>query len=214
MSSKHKKSDSEIDEENTYNNYIKGLNYCLNIDVVEAIKMMSETLDINEIGFQKLCLGEYYYSKYFKEAISISREIIQKTAVIINKNKLAQGNVEYLIFWKEKLEKVTNEIIEFSKPEINTKLSKNLYPNIFSGDFAYTLFLKNHEVYKNSKTIYTANYSFIYYAMKKDKLTICTGSDFRNFLSEYINISIDRIDSKQYGRKNKQDLYESIKSAL
>ncbi len=98
------------------------------------------------------------------------------------------------------------------KSNSNSNKLINPYPLIFKDSKAYQIFDTLHINYKD-KPYHTANYSFVYYAMSKniDKLIICSGVKFINFLAE-LNINIDRIDSRQYGSKQKELFYNAIKA--
>ncbi|WP_281542390.1 hypothetical protein [Maribacter aestuarii] len=120
----------------------------------------------------------------------------------------------------EQQEEDLNDLFEFFEYELNKLYdfkAKNLklvnaHPNIFASDFAYTLFYKMHEQYKLEGNN-LANYSFLYYSMKKDDFINCKGVEFVNVLGEY-DIVIDKIDSRQSGSNSKKSIYELNKSRL
>jgi hypothetical protein len=87
---------------------------------------------------------------------------------------------------------------------------KNKYENVFKNDKAYKLFLEMHKKYIGEEKD-LANYSFLYYAMLKDKLIICRGVEFIRFLSKEFDVTIDKIDNRQSGTNYKYTLYNAIK---
>ena len=89
----------------------------------------------------------------------------------------------------------------------------NPFPRIFSNNIAFQIFKSLHSNYKD-KPNKTANYSFIYYAMGKDKFILCGGTEFKNFLSNKYEIEIDRTDSRQSGKNNKTDFYNQVKESM
>lgn len=99
---------------------------------------------------------------------------------------------------------------QVSKIEIKQNESENKYPRIFKNEKSFLLFESLHEEFKDKPNL-TANYSFIYYAMDKDKFVICGGTEFIKFLSEEYEIEIDRIDSRQSGSNNRLPFYNKIK---
>ncbi|TXD48665.1 hypothetical protein [Polaribacter sp. IC073] len=108
------------------------------------------------------------------------------------------GVIEYLI---EEYELIYPDIInKFKSQNYNQPSQENPYPKIFSNNKAYLLFQKLHEAYKDEKKD-QANYSFIYYRMKADKLILCTGKYFINFLIEF-DITPSKIDSRQKNELN------------
>lgn len=90
---------------------------------------------------------------------------------------------------------------------------ENDFPEIFKDSFSYSLFLKMHKIYHQNKNL-LANYSFLYYALDKDKFLVCSGSDFVKFLNEKVDVNIDKIDSRQTGTNKKTSLYNSTKENL
>lgn len=93
---------------------------------------------------------------------------------------------------------------ETNKPD---EVNENKHIEIFKNDSGYNIFLELHNIYKN-KHNQQANYSFLFYALKKDYL-VCSGASFINFLSK-LNVHIDKIDSRQSGTNSKTELYNSI----
>ena len=98
-----------------------------------------------------------------------------------------------------------------SKNQANNTDKGNPYPNIFKDNVAFAVFERLNNNYKNDKYL-CANYSFIFYAMSKDKLIDCRGVDFVKFLSTEYQIEIDRTDRRQLGKNKRTDLYNLIKT--
>lgn len=96
---------------------------------------------------------------------------------------------------------------------LQPKLLNNPYPNIFSDDFAYTLFNRLYNHFKDHKSE-EANFSFVWYALEKDKLVICKQNSFINFLGD-LNIFLSKINSTQKNDTNtKWSIYQSLKNSL
>jgi hypothetical protein len=203
----------ESENGNAYNSYLRTLKYCNSTDVDEALKILSESLDINEISFNKLCLGEFYYSKYKEKAISVSKKLIKKATEIINSNKINNDDKELLIFWKENLKNLIVDFYEGSKLNIKEKTLKNPYPEVFSNYFSYKLFDRLHSHYKSEKN-QLANYSFIYRKMVEDDYIkkIQKPEVFRVWLSEKpYEISIDPIKQmSNISRRHRDVNYENV----
>lgn len=87
---------------------------------------------------------------------------------------------------------------------------KNPYPEIFKNN-GFNIFEQIHDNYKDSTNV-TANYSFLYYAMEKDELIHCGGTEFIKFLASNYDLYIDRIDSRQSGQNKRTDYYNTIKA--
>ncbi|MCY2686771.1 hypothetical protein [Salinimicrobium sp. TH3] len=106
---------------------------------------------------------------------------------------------------------ILNEDKKQTPPKENLQLRKNPFPEIFSNDLGYTLFLKMHEIYKDESKD-NSNYSFLYYALEKDFL-VCKGTKF-------IEFAITQFDVKDYTRNDsryKEDytrnkLFKSVKN--
>lgn len=95
----------------------------------------------------------------------------------------------------------------------NSSIKENTAPDIFKDNLSYTLFEKLHNNYKDDKRYRLANYSFIYNSMKRDGFIICSGASFIRYISE-LDISIDKIDSRQSGKLRKTPLYDSFKAII
>jgi hypothetical protein len=210
--SKFQRSESESENKIAYNNHLRTLNYCNNIGVDEALKILSEMLDVNEISFYKLCLGEFYYSKFLLKAKKTSKELIKKVTETINKNELDKDDKELLEFWREKLITTIQISDEFFKTKTIEKKLENPFPSIFSTGLAYQLFLKLHDSYKHKKVNYTANYSFVFYALESDGFLVCNQTGYIDFLNDEYEILLDRIDKRQSKSEKKMMLYNSYKN--
>lgn len=101
----------------------------------------------------------------------------------------------------------------FSPQQYQTDKAKgvNPYPTIFKDNRAFLIFERLHDSYKKDENE-CANYSFVYFAMKKDELIICRPVDFINHLSDIHQIEIDRIDTRQLGKNKRANLYNLIKA--
>lgn len=108
--------------------------------------------------------------------------------------------------------------LENLKPELSSKskkkLEKNCFPNIFPNDLGYTLFNSYQKIYEENKTIYQANYSFLYYALDKDNLIIRNQKKFIEFLSHTFDIHLTKIDSKKKNNPEKLMEYNLIKTLI
>lgn len=87
---------------------------------------------------------------------------------------------------------------------------ENPYPRIFNSPNAVNIFKSLLSDYKNEPNL-TANFSFVYYAMKNDGFIICGGSEFIKFLSDKFEIEIDRVSSRQAGTNKRTKFYNRIK---
>jgi len=103
--------------------------------------------------------------------------------------------------------------IKKGQQSIETKPNEGglMHPDIFKKN-GYKVFRKMHSIYKDKKYP-IANYSFLYYAMKKDDLIHCTGLKFIEFLATD-NVNLEKIDSRQSGKNNRMDFYNEIKSSI
>lgn len=126
----------------------------------------------------------------------------------LNVNLLTFTEKKQFEFYKNYLKKKNTEPQQKEIIQLD-EVKKNEYIEIFKNDSGYNIFLELHNIYKN-KHNQQANYSFIFYALKKDYL-VCIGSRFIEFLST-ISIHIDKIDSRQSGTNSKTELYKSIQS--
>lgn len=86
----------------------------------------------------------------------------------------------------------------------------NPYDTIFTDAIGFDIFQTLHDKYKDENTD-NANYSFLFYALKNDGFLVCTGSEWREFLSKNYQIELDRIDARYSGKTNKSNLYEVVK---
>jgi hypothetical protein len=207
-----KRSETESDNRNAYNSYLRTLKYFNSISLDKALKILSETLSVNEISFNKLCLGEFYYSKYLEKALKTSKELIKKATETIDKNELDKDEKELLEFWREKLIKTLQSSLEFSKSKVIEKIVENPFPSVFLSGLAYQLFLKLHNIYKLKKVNYVANYSFVFYALDSDNLLVCNQTGYIDFLNDNYEILMDRIDIRQNKNEKKMRLYNSYKN--
>ncbi|WP_053969821.1 hypothetical protein [Mangrovimonas sp. ST2L15] len=78
---------------------------------------------------------------------------------------------------------------------------KNFPPDVFSSSEAQELFIRYIQDYGNNKTKESANFSFLFFAMKRTKLIHCTQNKFMEELSKY-NIHLDQINGRQSLPKN------------
>lgn len=118
-------------------------------------------------------------------------------------------------YWKyenDHLKDLLNTIdLKNEEPNSNTEKKKeNPYPEIFKNN-GFNIFEQINDNYKDLTNV-TANYSFLYYAMKKDELIHCAGTEFIKFLASNYDLHIDRIDGRQYGQNKRTDYYNTIKA--
>lgn len=138
---------------------------------------------------------------YFETADFYDREELEgKELINGNLVSIKTGtSIDYILFSKEldfkkdKLQQLTQPKETESPKE---KLLDNAYPAIFKDDFAFTLFEEMHKIYKEDTKHELANYSFLFYAMQKDKFIRCGNQAFLEFLVLY-DVSIPKIDSRQ-----------------
>lgn len=99
---------------------------------------------------------------------------------------------------KKKLSWLTNYVSSnLESVEKNSFIvSEDFDKNVFVSKKAEELFLRLHEEYKNSSDHLSAKYSFIFYAMKNDKLLLCTQKYFINSYLEDLGIFIE-INTRQ-----------------
>ena len=100
-----------------------------------------------------------------------------------------------------------------NKSESNfNKTTSNLFPKIFVSDIGYTIFIRLHELYKDKANNYLANYSSIFLNLKNDSLIFCQPSDYRQFLSENYDVTIEKIDTRQNNDSSDKSIaYNAIK---
>lgn len=96
-----------------------------------------------------------------------------------------------------------------NNPQPKTK-NENPYPEIFKEN-GFDIFEQIHDNYKDLTNV-TANYSFLFYAMEKDELIHCGGTEFIKFLASNYDFHIDRIDSRQSGQNKRTNYYNAIKA--
>lgn len=198
--------DFKQDIENNYNHLLKrrvksDLNNELEIEIIKEViqdfeqaENLKPTYDCNKLLFPEKCFGEWFsddtideFKRYFAE----------------------YSDYKYLEFYNEFLK---NRLSEIENPK--EKLLVNKYTHIFKDDFEFTLFQEMHKIYKEDTKHDLANYSFLFYAMQKDKFIICKQKEFLEFLGKY-DISIPKIDSRQIGENvRKEPLYKATKENL
>ena len=100
---------------------------------------------------------------------------------------------------------------------INSRIAQNYgnnqpnsFPRIFSNEKSFRIFKALHLIYQDELNTVVANYSSIFYAMKRDNLVICGGSEFIRFLSANFEIDLDRIDSRQADTMPRGSSYQNI----
>lgn len=164
--------------------------------------------ELNRLCEESRCLYLHYESIMDKYSDLVFKE---NTEVYMFYRRVKDKLVENkLIKYHQQIEKFAEVVYKLS----NYEELKNDYPEIFKDSFAYSFFQKMHQYYKN-KTHFQAYYSFLYYAMNKDKFIICSQSEFRDFITNQYGLGMDRVDYKQKGLDNKKyDLYNSIKGSL
>jgi len=151
--------------------------------------------DYDKLLFREKCFGGWFPDDTIEEF----------------KNYFAEyRDYKYIMFYSDFLK---NKIYEIENPK--EKLLNNEYPAIFKDDFAFTLFEEMHKIYKNDAKHDLANYSFLFYAMRKDKFIRCGNQAFLEFLGFY-DVSISKIDSRQKEEtiKNKPLFIAKIESLL
>ncbi|MGM0934043.1 MAG: hypothetical protein ACQEWD_11420 [Bacteroidota bacterium] len=108
--------------------------------------------------------------------------------------------IKYLEFLNVKKNNISN----------STAINTNPYPSIFASEKGYLIFERLNKKYIKTDN-HLANYSFLFYALETDKFLLCTGTEFKLFLSKNYQIEIDKIDSRQSGTNKKTIAYEAIK---
>lgn len=149
--------------------------------------------------------------KGFKKFIQIQ----EKRLYLEKDRNIIHNTLEEYLFDSQKPHKVLDILSWLDvklMTEKDTPLLNNQYHKIFSNDLGYTLFNEWNEQHKDETNL-LANYSFIYIALEKDNLVVCTQTDYVDFLSQLDKpIIIDKVDSRQQGKSNKKyKLYESNK---
>lgn len=155
-----------------------------------------------DIGFDhvKKVLNEFCLTPL--EARLILQDSRQAHSEIINK-KISR-TIDYL-----------KGLIELEQQVLfanQNNLVKNKYPDIFTKE-GYNLFLKLHHSYEDKDKYLLANYSYIFYALEKDKLVLCTQAEYVEFLSS-LNIHIDKVDSRQSGGNKRDAFYVECKKNI
>ena len=118
-----------------------------------------------------------------------------------------------------KISSLENKLISRYSSFIKNKAEEydisNIPSEIFKSTFGKKFFVRLHENYKDKTDNHLANYSFIYYAMKKDDFIDCKNITFIEFLASKFDIHIDKIDSRQSRLDNQRyNLYNSIKKSI
>lgn len=180
-----------------------------NIDSIENYVL--RTQNINPTRFKQIKL------RYDKLKLQFDEKLLKLKSLGSSTNKQLDDFYRGIdIDLKQESDNIENpNTTQFDelKDDTNWDLGKNtsnIYPEIFKNDEAYNIFLQLHVAYK-VKINQVSNYSFVFYAMKKNGFIICKGVNYINFLSENYDISLDRIDSNQSGENVRNDFYESIK---
>lgn len=162
----------------------------------------------------------------------ITTSNITKEGIPLTEQYFINGEIDYFLMKKKDINSMEDEAIQIdfyidylnkkylefnnSEPQQETKtdtrLLKNKYHKIFSNDLGFTLFNEWHNQHKDETKI-LAIYSFIYIALEKDNLVVCSQPGYINFLSQLDHpIIIDKVDSRQQGKTNKKyKLYKSNK---
>ncbi|MCF7569475.1 hypothetical protein L3X37_14065 [Sabulilitoribacter arenilitoris] len=176
---------------------------------------------------QKQILGKLYNeSDQLKKFVNVqikfmqSRIEAQKEYLLKHKYHKYKNREKEIIVCEAYIQYLKRKIDESQETETNKHdevLLKNCKPKIFKNDLGFTLFTKMFELYKDENKD-NANFSFLFFAMKKDFL-VCSQVDFVNFLqSENYDRNINKIDSRQWrldlSGNNKSKLYNSIKDQL
>ena len=94
-------------------------------------------------------------------------------------------------------------------------LLRNEYPEIFKDDLSYNIFLKWHDKYYSNTAFHLVNYSFIYYALKKEGFITIKQTTFRKFLDK-LDITLDRINAREQhaDQQERRYVYDTIKAIL
>lgn len=209
-----------------FNNYIYGLGGSM-IKIIDLYKC----IHANE-NYQRLNLKQLSFIKFLKGACDISKSI--RLNSLMGDQEIAQEQIEYSVRLYDDFIKIVKndfridimasplkyDIVKnrkrFGHPIVpnETKIeSSNPHPNIFSDTKGYSIFTNLRAIYDSSSS-YRADFSFLYYAMFKDKLIVCRNIEFIQFLSSEYDITIDKIDSRQSGQNKRTPLYESIKNQI
>ncbi|WP_300441344.1 hypothetical protein [Christiangramia sp.] len=153
----------------------------------------------------------------------ISKLQPEELRIAITENFSDSNQVFWLSELEDEEERIKADFLRtFFKPKINevkapkeeNKLSiKNPYPQIFTSQEAYNLFIKLHGAYKG-KDFPQANYSFIYLTMDADGYILQSAVGFKNWLSKEFDITLDRIDSRKYKDSKRMTTYSLIKDSL
>jgi len=164
------------------------------------------------------------FDKIYKTGVPIpEKDFIKQQLKSIEKVPLIglkQHEKALLSYYKDYLDlrlNATNETQQSkeTKPdEVKKELTKNRYAKIFNNDLGFTLFNKMYEYYKDETLKKLANFSFLFYAMQEEFL-VCNQKEFLDFIgNDEYQISISKIDSRQYKAENKTKLYNSTKQSF
>lgn len=144
-----------------------------------------------------------YFKQIYKNLISIYKEAYRE-------QEKDEYNLYKRLLEEEPSQTDNQEIEEIKRNEYKIT---NPYPLIFSSDYAYGIFLNFLNTYENEKN-HTANFSFLFHAMKKDALIHkkAKGIDYIEMLSEK-DIHIDKVKTySTIGNKTEKHLaYKSLK---
>lgn len=141
------------------------------------------------------------HATYYNQETDSNESLKDEIASLIECNSIEHSNLikhrailsdlkDYILaFYKDLL---NNDIESFESNKNCSKIENNPFPEIFTSDNAYSLFLK----FRKSITEKTelADYSFIYRSMQRDKLIqdILRESDYRRWLNKEFEITIDK----------------------
>nr|WP_321229676.1 hypothetical protein [uncultured Psychroserpens sp.] len=165
-------------------------------EIIENIVLFDKSLDRDSIDLY--LFEDVFYSK--NESISPWHDAFDSSLEIPYVENFKYEKAD-LSLWKKN-----------HRPK-HTPSFENLEFKIFKDIKSEQLFLKLHKTYKEDTQYWTANYSFIFYAMKANGFITLSGVDFIKFLLPF-EIIIDRIDSRQAGTNKRSNFYEQCKELL
>lgn len=172
------------------------------------------------------------FSRYFKQICSIKKTI--RLNFIQGEEEIAKEQVEFSFQLFQSFFDTLNQDfkINLQKTSLYCDIEKNIkkfeldglkfkfqqhvpnpYPEIFENSTGFQIFEKLHESFKGGKFI-RADFSFIFYALKKDNFIDCQNIEFIEFLLINYKIDLDKIDSRQIGENKRTPVYQSIKSSF
>ncbi|MBR9846381.1 MAG: hypothetical protein GYB35_09885 [Algicola sp.] len=167
-------------------------------DVENKFEMNAHNL--REIS--KIKSGDYFFNK----------------SIYVQKLSKPYG-VEVISFKESFFQDIETIILEVKKMILssrmyNTRLQLNEFPQIFSSDLAYSIFIDFHEMVKDNDKNYNANYSFIFLELEREKAILCNGKEFLVFLLKTYQIKFNKIDYRKIGSKRKMDKLSTIRNRL